>query len=84
MDIISEGELGREKYYAYFEQHIVEGNQKDSSFKLTHHQTAIDYEIAKKFTDKPLKITLPGPLTLAKFMKDLKNIRKISKNWHTI
>ena len=63
LDIISEGELGRDIYYSYFKE-FLEKNES-GQLHLTKNQTTEDFKTAKIFTDKPIKMTIPGPCTLA-------------------
>lgn len=89
IDILSEGECFRDDYWSYLLYNLdgikVEGPQLYrqwdlfSELKLKHHFLADDWYQAQEFTTRPVKITIPGPLTVATYVSEnLVNGRKLS------
>ncbi len=91
IDIISEGECFRQDYWSYFLE-FVDGirprvdnfsNRKWQIFsppELKVHFLAEDWKKAQSFTTKPVKITMPGPLTVAtEVSRNLVDNREISE-----
>ena len=76
IDILSEGEGLRDDYWQYFLEYTtgVEkmGNMQWKAFAkpaLKKNFLGDDWLYAQSFTTKPVKITIPGPLTLASYVE---------------
>ena len=71
LDLISEGELSRRNYSIYLLENIDGIVVTDGTPRLvgtpavSRHVTAEDYLLAARFASRPVKVTVPGPLTLA-------------------